>query len=664
MSKENEKDYLFGGEELYRAVVKFSPNAIVIHSEGKILYANPAAVKMYGAKSSEEMADLHILDIIHPDFQDEVMRRIKIMAEVGTVVPMIKLKCLKLGGEIRDAEILSVPIMYMGKSSVLVTIKDTTEQVEREAELQILSRVVKQSPNSIVITNREGLITYVNPRFEELTGYTKEEVLGQNPRVIQSGETPHAVYSEMWTTILEGGEWRGTIRNRKKDGSLYWEYVVISGLKNQKNSEITHFIAVKSDITKNKQNEEELRDHRDHLQTLVEERTTELMIAKEEAESANRAKSAFLANMSHEIRTPMNGIIGMTHIMRMRGIKDEQQGKYLAVIEKSGQHLLGVISNVLDLSKIEAGMLVLERSPIDINGLLTNSVSIQYEQAKAKGVRLLLEDTVSWPTNLVGDATRLQQALINYITNAIKFTNQGTVVIRTVKESESHNFLEIRFEVIDSGIGISQESKSKLFNVFEQLDSSMTRKYGGTGLGLSITKRLANLMGGNVGVESEPGKGSTFWFTARLEKAERREDPLRVMENFSVEDAVRKDHSGKSILVVDDEPINREIARLQLEFVGLVVDLAEDGEEAIRMAKKTPYAAIFMDMQMPKINGLEATKQIRMLPEYKEIPIIAVTANVSHDDKKFCAEAGMNDFVIKPFDPNDLFGRLLKWMPK
>jgi PAS domain S-box-containing protein len=652
-----------GIEDLYRHVVECSPNAIVIHCDGLIAFANPAAVGLYGAERVDQIVGIPILNIIHPDYHKAVLARVKMMTETGVITPMIRLKCIRITGEERDVEVLSVPIKYGDKMSVLVTIQDVTEDEKHQAELRIFSRVVEQSPNSIVITDRDGLITYVNPRFEELTGYEMKEVVGKNPRVIQSGMTPPNVYIEMWETITTGGEWRGELCNKRKSGELYWEYCVISGLRDLRTGQVTHFIAVKNDITKKREYEKELKKHRDHLQCLVDERTLELLRAKEQAESANVAKSAFLANMSHEIRTPMNGIIGMAHILRRKGVTD-QQARCLEVIETSGQHLLGVINNILDISKIEAGMLSLEEIPLDINGLLTNAVAIQSEQAKAKGVRLLIEDAPSWPVNVVGDPTRLQQALINYLTNAIKFTEKGVVVVRAIKVSEAHESIHVRFEVIDSGAGISPSAMSKLFNVFEQLDNSMTRKYGGTGLGLSITKRLANLMGGEVGVKSTEGQGSTFWFTAILKKIERRENPTRLLGNLSAEDAVRVNHGGRTVLVVDDEPINREIAKLQLEFADIVVHLAENGSEALARAEQSSYAAIFMDMQMPVMNGLEAAKAIRMLPHHKNTPIIAVTANASPEDKKLCTDFGMDDFVTKPFTPEDLFEKLLKWLSK
>ncbi|OHC65493.1 MAG: hypothetical protein A2040_13570 [Rhodocyclales bacterium GWA2_65_19] len=555
-----------------------------------------------------------------------------------------------------------IPIMDdEGRPQYLLGIsEDITERKQAEDRIRKLSLAVEQSAESIVIANIDAEIEYVNEAFVRTTGYSREEVLGQNSRILQSGKTPAATYFDLWGALTRGQSWKGEFYNRRKDGSEYVEFASITPLR-QIDGTISHYVAVQEDITEKKRVGEELDAHRHHLESLVEQRTVELNTARQHAEAANVAKSAFLANMSHEIRTPMNGILGMANVLRREGVTPKQANR-LDTIDASAQHLLGVINDILDISKIEAGKFTLEAAPVAISSLLKNVVSILSERVKAKGIQLRVK-TDLFPPNLYGDRTRLQQALLNYATNAIKFTETGAVTLRLHLQEETDESVLVRFEVTDTGVGVAREAIPRLFSAFEQADNSTTRKYGGTGLGLAITRRLAELMGGEVGVESTPGVGSTFWFTARLRKG----DEVVVTEpviHGNAETRIQQHYAGSHILVADDEPINREVARLQLEAVGLVVDMAEDGAEAIALARKTTYAAILMDMQMPNIDGLEATRQIRGMPGYRETPIIAMTANAFAEDKARCVEAGMNDFLIKPFDPDTLFATLLRWLSR
>ena len=382
----------------------------------------------------------------------------------------------------------------------------------------------------------------------------------------------------------------------------------------------------------------------------------ELAAAKKAAEAANVAKSSFLANMSHEIRTPMNGIVGMANILRREGVTP-LQAKRLDTIENSASHLLNVINDILDLSKIEAGKFELEDGPVAFGRLMADVSSILSERARAKGLRLVIE-AGALPTRLVGDSTRLQQCLLNYATNAVKFTENGSVTVRAISLDETADAARIRFEVQDTGIGIAPETMSRLFSAFEQADKSTTRKYGGTGLGLAITKRIAELMGGDVGAESTQGVGSTFWFTATLKKGTEAAAPTETVVDAEAE--IRHRYAGQRILVVDDDPVNREIALLQLELVDVLAETAEDGAEAVALARTNDYAVIFMDMQMPVLNGLAATQQIRQLPGCRDTAIIAMTANAFAEDRIQCSEAGMNDFLVKPFDPDELYRVLLR----
>ncbi len=334
------------------------------------------------------------------------------------------------------------------------------------------------------------------------------------------------------------------------------------------------------------------------------------------------------------------------------------QASRLDTIDASARHLLSIINDILDISKIEAGKLELEQTGVDLPGILDNVVSILSERANEKGLKLRIEaDRI--PGNLSGDPTRLQQSLLNYATNAVKFTEAGEITLRVRLGNEAADSVLVRFEVADTGIGIPPGALGRLFRAFEQADTSTTREFGGTGLGLAITRHLAEIMGGESGAESTLGEGSTFWFSARLGKSELATANTAV-KDVAAEAVLKQRFGGVRILLVDDEPINREVAQMLLEDTGLVVDTADDGTQAVVMAQATPYAAVLMDMQMPQMDGMEATRQLRRFSRYGFTPIIAMTANAFAEDKARGFDAGMNDFLIKPFSPDELFAILLR----
>jgi PAS domain S-box-containing protein len=906
-----------------------SDGIYVINQEGDLLEASGSFYRMLGYDPKDPQLR-NAVEWSTLNSPEEVRALIAELLEIPRVLET-KHRCRD--GHLIDVELNARGIQIEGQPFLYLSSRDISERKRMLDNLGKLSTAVEQSPVTIVITNLAGEIEYVNPKFTEVTGYTAEEALGQNPRVLKSGDKSSEDYRGLWEEILAGKAWRGEFCNKKKNGEIYWERALISPIRNSANT-ITHFLAIKEDITASRQTETALREGETRLRSITDaardailmmtpdgkisfwnpaaerilgytseealgqdlhtliapqryhaahhaafpafiregegnavgktldleacrkdgvevpiqlslsaiqlkgewhavglfrditdqkqaeaaliltNRNLEVATARANelavrAQSASAAKSEFLANMSHEIRTPMNGVIGITGLLLDTDLNEEQR-RYAEIVRASGESLLGLLNDILDFSKIEAGRLDLEVLDFDLSGLLDDFIASLAMRAHEKKLELLCVTDPGVLTLLSGDPGRLRQILNNLTGNALKFTEAGDVVIRVAPVEETEQDVLLRFSVRDTGIGIPADKMDLLFDKFSQVDTSTTRLYGGTGLGLAISRQLAMLMGGEIGVESTPGKGSTFWFTARLGKqpagtivpvvqpaelqgvralvvddnptsrdilttclrtwgmrpssvqggdealarlrrALDEDDPYRIAlvdmlmpgmdgaafgrmvkadERVSgtelvlltslgtrgdarrfkdigfsgyatkpirhqelravlsiaiageagIESSVRSlttrhtvresvpNFAGRRarILLAEDNITNQRVALGILKRLGLSADAVANGLEAITALETLPYDLVLMDVQMPELDGLEATQRIRnpdsSVPNH-QIPIIAMTANALQGDREICLKAGMNDYVSKPVSPQALATALDKWLP-
>jgi len=511
------------------------------------------------------------------------------------------------------------------------------------AREQFIRTVTDALPSMIGYWDRQLHCQFANAAYEKWFNVDVENIVGMHIRDL-IGEDLYALNAPRMHEALQG---RLQVFDREAprvNGEM--GYMAAKYLPHIQEGEVVGFFVLVEDITELKRAEKRLT-----------ELNSDLALQVQVASKASLAKSEFLANMSHEIRTPLSAISGMSKLIAREPLSETQADR-MGKLESAVKHLSFTINDILDLSKIEANSLVLEEAPVDVQALVDNIVGMTQDNVRAKGLALQVE-VGAIPARLMGDPTRLGQALLNYVGNAVKFTDSGLVTLRVQTLDETAESALIRFEVQDTGLGIAPDKLPGLFKPFVQADSTTTRKYGGTGLGLAIVKRLSQAMGGDAGVQSTPGQGSTFWFSAVLNKSlEASNDAVLVRETQALE-ILNRDHAGLRVLLVDDDEFNREIGKILLEDCGLVVDEARDGQEAVDMAAAHPYALILMDMQMPRMDGLDATRAIRRLPADPPVPIIAMTANAFAEDEQRCLEAGMNDFVTKPVDPLKLYAAVL-----
>lgn len=531
-----------------------------------------------------------------------------------------------------EEEITLLEKIILNVSFALETFQIEEDKQRTEEKIRQLSQAVEQSPASIVITNTKGEIEYVNPKFVESTGYEVEEVLGKNPRVLKSGHTTAAEYKKLWKTITKGNEWHGEFYNRRKDGTFLWESTTISPITNNEGI-TTHYIAIKEDITERKNSEQELIN------------------AKLRAEESDRLKLVFLANMSHEIRTPMNGILGFTELLKSPKLSGDEQREYIDIIEKSGKRMLNIINDIISISKIEAGQTEVTLSETNVNEQINYLHTFFKPEVKQKGIKLYISKLLPEKYNFIKtDKEKLYAILTNLIKNAIKFTCEGSIEFGCEKKG---NHLECF--VKDSGIGITKEQKKIVFERFRQANDSISRSHEGSGLGLAISKAYVEILGGKIWVESEEGKGSTFFFTIPYHYDNELHEKI-VTEKVYSENNIK----DLKVLIVEDDAISKLLITIAVKPYSKEIIKVSNGNEAIEICRNNPdIDLVMMDINMPEMGGYEATQHIRKFN--KDLIIIAQTANGMQSDRDDAIAAGCTDYISKPININSLSDLIHKY---
>ena len=684
---------LRASEARYRATFENSAVGIAENAlDGAWISVNPRLCQITGYSHRALMA-LDYRKLTHPDDLSGDWAKLYPVLKGAQASVVVEKRYLRQDGTvIWVARTSSVVRWPDGRPHYFVSmVEDITERKRIEAELaeqqQMLEGEVFQRTHElrqavVARTESEHFLRSVADNLPDMVGYWdagqvlrfanrayqswfgRERALLGRPRAEIFADAGDGVGEHAFAEALAGRTQRFETLLRRADGQQNHVRVhyVPDWQGNYAALQVVGVFVLVSDVTTLKQ--AELR-----LQALNEQ----LVGARDRAEAANRAKSAFLANMSHEIRTPMNAIIGLTHLLR-RDTPDGIAGERLVKVSDAAHHLLGVVNDVLDLSKIESGKLALTPSDFPLLAVLDRAYALVAGSARSKGLQLLMHcDAV--PPLLRGDPTRLSQALLNLLGNAIKFTDKGQVSLHCSQERSSPEAVWLRFAVHDTGIGVPDDKLAQLFNNFEQADNSNARRYGGSGLGLAITRRLARLMDGAVGVQSRPGQGSCFWFSARFERvaqdgapapgpwAQPADAPPAAHPPPAGRSGGRRARlAGASVLLAEDNLVNQEVAAELLRDVGLIVDLASNGAQAAALAEARSYDLILLDMQMPEVDGLEAARLIRKMPGHQRTPILAMTANAFGDDRQACLNAGMDDHLGKPVHPELLYAVLERWI--
>lgn len=706
----NADERLRESEKLYRLVSENSTDVIFrLTLQGDILYTSRACLSVLGY-TPEELKNTWIYDYCHPDDSMRVQKAYQKILEKG-IISTIEHQIRQKNGKYLWVESVGKPITDEDGNPItdesgrlmelIITTRDITERKNNEQELLLREKALSSASCGILIADAlkpECPIIYANKGFERMSGYSSDEYLGKHTFFISGPKTNHEQTEVLEEGLRQASEVDVTLQCYRKDGSTFWNRHAIAPLYD-KGGSLTHFISVLTDVSDIKAIQEELEKAKD---------TSEA--AKVVAEKANSAKSDFLAMMSHEIRTPMNAVIGFTDLLSNTPLDEEQQD-HLSNINLSANALLTIINDILDFSKIEAGKFDLDPIPMVVMDIIEEAVVVVRHKANAKGIKLDYELSEEVPSTVIVDGVRLGQILRNLLSNAAKFTDRGRISIKLSADEIEETSCRLHFEVNDTGAGIPKDKLDRLFKSFSQVDSSTTRKHGGTGLGLAISKRLCEMMDGNISVESEPGKGSKFYFDIKVEldqellqmpvatvlpiqntensprfeqtqpavplqpvaeiktpSASKTNPPIRATKKVAAasKPSGKTDDQPYRILVVEDNPANQLVLLKMLGQMGLSADLANHGKEAMELWLKQPYQVVLTDLQMPEMDGIELTKSLRDTEKSMggaPCYIVGITANVLPEHKEGCLNAGMNDFLVKPLKMDALQRALQKYQP-
>ncbi|MCL6494390.1 MAG: PAS domain S-box protein [Ignavibacterium sp.] len=614
-------------EKKFRALFEnaYDPILLIDIKSFRILDCNPAAEKLFGKNKSQ------IIHSLLEEFSPEVQHNNENSEELINFYLNKALKgettIFEWCFETSDKKILTEGNLYKvdinGNSLLQLIIRDITEKRKSEEQLKLLSFSINQSSSAVIITDVNGNIDYVNDTFTKLTGYSKEEVIGENPRFLKSGYTAKETYKELWEKILAGENWEGEFLNKRKDGTLYWEYARISPVKNE-NGVITNFIGIKDDITQ--------------LKKLLDE----IKVAKAKAEETSRLKTNFLANMSHELRTPLVGILGCASMIEEE-TKDHLTKELAGIINKSGQRLHETLNAILDLTRLETENLPVDLRPTNIVTVIKNSYEIFVNEAKLKGLNLYL-DLDEEEIFAFADANLLKSVVTHLLSNAVKYTDTGGISLRAFTNEN-----KVIIKVVDTGIGIPDSYHDVIFEPFRQVSEGYNRQFEGSGLGLTLTKKYVKMMNGRIWFNSKLGEGSAFF--VELNSAVKNDENTSIQFQSS---SVKVDLKFKQVLLVEDDPINIQTISA---FIGNIVQLTtiNNANDAIEVAKNKHFDLVLMDIGLNgDKSGLDVVRELRLMPQYHTTPIVAVTAFALDSDRDRMLTSGCTHYLAKPFPRQQL----------